>query len=267
MQGPVPPAPAIHVKGLVKRFGATLAVNGLELSVARGECMGLLGPNGAGKSTTLEILEGLQSPTEGEVHLLGLCWKKHAKQLRARIGVAQQQTWLYDRLSVEETLALFRSFHAQGLDVEEALGRVRLEDKRKDYVMNLSGGQRQRLSLALALVGNPDILFLDEPTTGLDPRSRRALWELLEELRAGGRTVMLSTHYLEEARRLCDRVVILDRGRIVAQGRPSELIASLEGGLEEGLEAGRPPALAREVTLDDVYLAFTGHGPREGTRP
>ncbi len=204
-----------------------VAVDGIDLSVARGECFGLLGPNGAGKTTTVEILEGLNSPTAGEVSLCGLHWRTDEAELRQRIGVALQETRLSDKLSVSETLDLFRSFYRRARSLESLLDVVQLHEKRDAWVSKLSGGQRQRLALACALVGEPEILFLDEPTTGLDPQSRRQVWDLVSDYRARGGTVLLTTHYMEEAERLCDRVAIVDHGRIIREGSPRELIATL----------------------------------------
>jgi len=253
---------AIEVKGLVKRFDDLVAVDGLDLAIARGQCVGLLGPNGAGKTTTVEILEGIQPPTSGEVRLLGKRWEKDAAELRARIGIALQETKFYDRLSIAETLTLFRSFYARGLSVDEAIALVQLEEKRDTHVMKLSGGQRQRLALATALVADPEILFLDEPTTGLDPQSRRALWDVIEGLKGRGRTVVLTTHYMEEAQVLCDRVIIVDHGRIVAQGTPAELIASIGG--EQVIEFVAAPdvadgALAQLPSLVSTQRRGAGH--------
>ncbi|MGH7474776.1 MAG: ATP-binding cassette domain-containing protein [Longimicrobiales bacterium] len=219
--------PAISCRGLIKRYGDVLAVDRLDLEVRRGECFGLLGPNGAGKTTTVEILEGLLEPDAGDVRVLGLDWRRAAGELRRRIGVQLQETRLPEKLTVAETLRLFASFYGGQRSVEELLGTVQLGDKRDARVSRLSGGQRQRLAVACGLVGDPDIFFLDEPTTGLDPQSRRSLWELLDGYRASGRTVLLTTHYMEEATRLCDRVAIIDHGRTIALGTPSELIAGL----------------------------------------
>jgi ABC-2 type transport system ATP-binding protein len=219
---------------------AVVAVEGLDLSIRRGECFGLLGPNGAGKTTTVEILEGLLPPTAGEVRLLGLTWAHDQQPLRERIGVALQETRLPERLSVEEILALFTSFYPRPRPVSALLGDVQLEEKRRAWVGKLSGGQRQRLAVACALAGDPEILFLDEPTTGLDPQSRRQLWELVEAFRARGGTVLITTHYMEEAERLCDRVAIIDHGRIIRQGSPRALIAGLgaEHVIDFELEGG-----------------------------
>jgi ABC-2 type transport system ATP-binding protein len=222
-------SPAICCRGLVKDYGTLRAVNGLDLEIRAGECFGLLGPNGAGKTTTVEILEGLLPATSGEVELLGRCWKKDGKALRQRLGISLQETNLSDKLTVEETLRLFRSFYAAGPEIEELLDLVSLTDKRKTWYMKLSGGQKQRLAVACALVGDPEILFLDEPTTGLDPQSRRQLWGLIERFKEEGRTVLLTTHYMDEAQRLCDRVAIVDKGKVIALGTPRELIQSLGG--------------------------------------
>jgi len=244
---------AIRVRGLVKRYPPdVLAVDGLDLEVRRGECFGLLGPNGAGKTTTLEILEGLLPPTAGEVELLGQRWEHHAHALRARIGITLQETRPPDKLTVEEIIRLFRSFFPSGRGVDEAIGLVGLEEKRRTWSERLSGGQRQRLAVACALVGDPEILFLDEPTTGLDPQSRRSLWEVVEDLKREGKTVLLTTHYMEEAARLCDRVAIVDHGKIIALGTTAELITH---------HAGRVPA--DQATLEDVFVTLTGRRLRD----
>jgi len=221
--------PAIRCLQLGKRYGDVVAVDGLDLEVARGECFGLLGPNGAGKTTTLEILEGLLEPTAGEVEVLGRRWAGGARDLRQRLGITLQETRLPDKLTVREAVALFRSFYARGRSADEVIGLVSLEEKAGSWVEKLSGGQRQRLAVACALVGDPEILFLDEPTTGLDPQSRRQLWEVVAGLRARGCTVLLTTHYMDEAERLCDRVAVVDRGKVIALGTPRELIERVVG--------------------------------------
>ena len=223
---------AIRCRELRKTYAAkppVEAVRGLDLEVREGECFGLLGPNGAGKTTTVEILEGLVEPSSGEVEVLGRSWAKDERELRERIGVTLQETRFADKLRVDETLALFGSFYPRGKPPEELLEAVSLGEKRASWVVNLSGGQRQRLAVACALIGDPELVFLDEPTTGLDPQSRRQLWDIVRDLGARGRTIVLTTHYMDEAEKLCDRVAIVDQGRIIAQGSPAELIRSLGG--------------------------------------
>jgi ABC-2 type transport system ATP-binding protein len=213
----------------MKRYGELIAVNGLELRVETGECFGLLGPNGAGKTTTVEILEGLTPSDSGTVELLGTKWSRGEadRALQERLGIQLQETQFSEKMTVQETLCMFRSFYRRGHGVDEVIARVSLEEKRHDRVGRLSGGQRQRLAVACALVNEPDLLFLDEPTTGLDPQARLNLWEVVADFRAGGRTVLLTTHYMEEAERLCNRVAIMDHGWVIALGTPAELIASL----------------------------------------
>src|SRR5438094_1966762 len=225
--------PAIRCRDLHKRYPSRTApvdaVNGLDLEVQEGECFGLLGPNGAGKTTTIEILEGLMQPTSGDVEILGRHWGEDDVALRQRLGISLQETRLGEKLTVRETLALFRSFYGRGQSPETVMERVGLTEKAQAYVGKLSEGQRQRLAVACALVGDPDLLFLDEPTTGLDPQSRRQLWDILRGFRAQGRTILLTTHYMDEAERLCDRVAIVDHGKVIALGTPAELIAQLGG--------------------------------------
>ncbi|MBI4886261.1 MAG: ABC transporter ATP-binding protein [Acidobacteria bacterium] len=246
-------SPAVRCAHLRKRYGDLVAVNGLSLTVPRGECFGLLGPNGAGKTTTIEILEGLLEPDEGEVEVLGLTWRAHARDLRQRLGIQLQETRLAEKLTVEETLRLFRSFYHRGRSVTELIGLVELEGKRSSRVGTLSGGQRQRLAIACALAGAPDLLFLDEPTTGLDPQSRRQLWAVLGRFRAGGGTIVLTTHDMVEAETLCDRVAVVDQGRIIAVGTPGELVESL----------GAPKVVTHRGTLEDVFMALTGRHLRD----
>src|SRR5580700_801606 len=223
---PNAPRAALRVRQLRKTYKDVVAVNDLELEVRPGECFGLLGPNGAGKTTTIEICEGLTAPDSGEVEVLGLHWTADAPALRQRLGIQLQETQLSEKLTVLETIQLFRSFFHQGPPPMDVIALVQLEEKAKSRVGNLSGGQKQRLALACALVGEPDFLFLDEPTTGLDPQARRQLWELIEKFKLSGRTILLTTHYMDEAERLCDRVAIMDHGKVIALGSPRELIAS-----------------------------------------
>src|SRR5271165_1034121 len=225
---------ALRVRQLRKAYKDVLAVDGLNLQVQAGECFGLLGPNGAGKTTTVEICEGLTEPDSGEVEVLGMKWSTHAAQLRQRLGIQLQDTQLSEKLTVHETVRLFRSFYKQGANASEVIARVQLHEKQNSRVGDLSGGQKQRLALACALVGDPDFLFLDEPTTGLDPQARRQLWELIEEFKKSGRTILLTTHYMDEAERLCDRVAIVDHGKEIALGTPRELITSI--GVEHMVE-------------------------------
>ena len=244
---------AVRCEGLTKRYGDVVAVDALSLHVARGECFGLLGPNGAGKTTTIEILEGLLAPDAGEVEVLGLRWNAHGDDLRQRLGIQLQETQLADKLTVEETLRLFRSFYRRGHTIDALLAMVELEGKRRSWVGKLSGGQKQRLSVACALAGAPDLLFLDEPTTGLDPQSRRQLWDVLDRFRADGGTILLTTHYMDEAETLCDRVAIVDHGKVIALGAPKTLVASL----------GAPKTIVHEGTLEDLFMSLTGRHLRD----
>jgi ABC-2 type transport system ATP-binding protein len=221
-------AAAIRCAGLVKRYEDVVAVAGIDFMVRRGECFGLLGPNGAGKTTTVETLEGLTVPDGGSVEVLGGRWGTGCdRELRERLGVQLQETQLAEKLTVSETLRLFASFFRHPRPFDEVIGMVGLEEKRRARVGKLSGGQRQRLALACALVSDPEVLFLDEPTTGLDPQARLKVWEIVETFRARGGTTLLTTHYMEEAARLCDRVAIMDRGTILALDRPAALVAAL----------------------------------------
>ena len=257
-------SPALRVTGLRKAYGDVVAVDGLDLTVGAGECFGLLGPNGAGKTTTIEICEGLTEPDAGVVEVLGQRWQSDERELRQRLGVQLQETQLAEKLTVDETVRLFRSFYDRGRDVNDVIEVVQLSEKRGARVGKLSGGQKQRLALACAIVGDPDLLFLDEPTTGLDPQSRRQLWDLIIELRASGRSIVLTTHYMDEAERLCDRVAIVDHGKVIALGSPRELIASL--GAEHVVEFTTPGAAegALEIgvlrSLDGVTSAREHEG-------
>ena len=235
---------AIRCESLFKRYPGRVpvdAVNGLNLEVVTGECFGLLGPNGAGKTTTIEICEGLLPATSGVVEILGRRWGQgQDAEIRERIGISLQETRLPEKLSVIEILTLFRSFYRTGPSPEDVMRLVSLEEKAKSWNENLSGGQKQRLAVATALVGDPELLFLDEPTTGLDPQSRRQLWDIIRGFREEGRTVLLTTHYMDEAERLCDRVAVVDHGRVIACDTPRRLIAGLGGEhvIEFSLAAG-----------------------------
>jgi ABC-2 type transport system ATP-binding protein len=255
---------AIRCQDLRKQYksrsGVVDAVNGLDLEIYSGECFGLLGPNGAGKTTTVEILEGLLAPTSGVVEILGERWGRNDDALRQRIGISLQETRMIEKLSVRETLRLLRSFYRHGLEPDAIMADVGLSEKARSWVGKLSGGQRQRLAVACSLVGNPELLFLDEPTTGLDPQSRRQLWEILTRFRKQGRTILLTTHYMDEAERLCDRVAIVDHGKVIALDTPAGLIARLGGEhrIEFALNDGQvcDDALLRDLpSLADVQHA------------
>ncbi len=237
--------PAIVCRELVKIYrGDVVAVRGLDLEVARGECFGLLGPNGAGKTTTVEILEGLLDATSGDVRVLGRRWETDEAALREKIGISFQHTYLPEKLTVRELITLFRSFFRAGRGVDEVLDIVNLREKEHARFETLSGGQRQRLAVACALVGDPELLFLDEPTTGLDPQSRRALWDVILELKKRGGTVLLTTHYMDEAERLCDRVAVVDHGQRIALGTPDDLKRSVGG--DQIVEVAAGPELREE---------------------
>jgi len=250
--------PALRVQGLRKAYKDVIAVDGLDLEVRVGECFGLLGPNGAGKTTTIEICEGLLPADSGNVEVLGRRWESDAADLRELLGIQLQDTQLSEKLTVDETLTLFQSFYRNARDVGEVIDVVELGEKRSSRVGTLSGGQKQRLAVACALVGNPQLLFLDEPTTGLDPQSRRQMWDLIAQFQAEGRTIVLTTHYMEEAERLCDRVAIVDHGHLIALGSPQELMDSID-------VSNRPPPEPRKTsaTLEDVFVSLTGRTLRD----
>jgi ABC-2 type transport system ATP-binding protein len=253
----------LRVRDVRKAYRDVVAVAGIDLDVRRGECFGLLGPNGAGKTTTIEICEGLTPRDSGDVEVLGMRWESDAGALKQRLGIQLQETQLSDKLTVEETVRLFRSFFDNGPTPERVIALVQLEEKRRSRVGTLSGGQKQRLALACALVGDPDLLFLDEPTTGLDPQARRQLWELIEEFKRAGRTILLTTHYMDEAERLCERVAIMDHGKIIALGSPRELVASI--GVEHVVEFSAGSAaqrldLAALRAIEGVRDAQAGDG-------
>jgi ABC-2 type transport system ATP-binding protein len=251
-------APALRVQGLRKAYDDVVAVDGLDLQVQTGECFGLLGPNGAGKTTTIEICEGLLAADSGSVEVLGRRWESDARDLRELLGIQLQDTQLSEKLTVDETLTLFQSFYREARDVGEVINQVELDEKRHSRVGALSGGQKQRLAIACALVGNPQLLFLDEPTTGLDPVARRQLWELISKFQADGKTIVLTTHYMEEAERLCDRVAIVDHGHVIALGTPHDLIDSVD-------VSRLPPPEPRttSATLEDVFVSLTGRTLRD----
>jgi len=249
---------ALAVHGLRKSYDDVVAVDGLDLEVRTGECFGLLGPNGAGKTTTIEICEGLLSRDSGDVVVLGQTWEENANDLRQRLGIQLQDTQLAEKLTVRETVDLFRSFYRKSRDANEVIDIVQLAEKREARVGTLSGGQKQRLAIACAMVGDPELLFLDEPTTGLDPQSRRQLWGLIEDFRSTGRSILLTTHYMDEAERLCERVAIVDHGHVIALGSPAELIEKI--GSQH-----HPPPVQRttSATLEDVFVVLTGRTLRD----
>jgi ABC-2 type transport system ATP-binding protein len=267
-------ATAIQCRDLRKTYdGKVEAVRGLSLNIEGGECFGLLGPNGAGKTTTIEILEGLLAPTSGEVTILGQSWKANPRQLREWLGISLQETRLSEKLTVRETIELFASFYHEPRPTEQVIEDLQLTEKADSWVGKLSGGQRQRLAVATALVGNPKILFLDEPTTGLDPQSRRQLWEIIRSFQGAGGTVLLTTHYMDEAERLCDRLAIIDHGQVIAEGSPSQLIERLgghhvvefeaSGGLGDGAATEKWQVLpgVESVRCEDGLICLTVREP------
>jgi len=220
----------VHCKNLRKTYeGKVEAVRGIDLTIYVGQCYGLLGPNGAGKTTTIEILEGLLDASSGTVEILGLNWRQHSAELRESLGVSLQETRLSEKLTVRETLELFGGFYRNARPVADVMEELSLTEKADSWVGKLSGGQKQRLAIATALVGNPRVLFLDEPTTGLDPQSRRQVWEIVRRFQGEGGTVLLTTHYMDEAERLCDYISIVDQGKVIAAGTPAELISGVGG--------------------------------------
>ena len=241
----------IEVRKVFKSFKDVKAVRGIDLTIRKGQFVALLGPNGAGKTTLVEMIEGIQKPDSGEILIMGKGWRGHEEELRRVIGLSLQETHFIDKLTVSETLRLFASFFRLGKDrVEEVIPLIGLEEKRKSYVVNLSGGQRQRLALGIALINNPAILLLDEPTTGLDPTARREVWDILFRLREReGTSMILTTHYMEEAERLCDQIVIIDHGTVLREGTLPELLGSAEYSA---------PDIKRPRNLDDLFLMLTG---------
>jgi len=258
--------PIVQVEGLRKVYGATVAVDEVSFEVKEGEIFGMVGPNGAGKTTTIECLEGLRSPDQGTIRILGLDPQRDGKILRERTGMQLQQSNLPDRIKVWEALDLYASFYSKATDWKELLIRLGLDEKRNTPFSKLSGGQKQRLFIALALLPDPQLVFLDELTTGLDPQARHAIWDLVRDVRAKGKTVLLTTHFMEEAERLCDRVAILNQGRIVALDTPAALINGLEAEerviftMDEGLSPDLEKALARAGRLEFQGERVTVHG-------
>ena len=249
--------PIVKVIDLCKAYGGIRAVDGVSFSVASGEVFGILGPNGAGKTSTVEILEGMRVPDSGTAWINGIDVEKNPRAVKSMIGIQLQSTTFFDRLSLAEILQVFASIYHRQVDPLELLGQVELQDRAKSVFKDLSGGQKQRFSVATTLVNDPLVLFLDEPTTGLDPQARRHMWELIEAFKGQGKTVLLTTHYMEEAEELCDRVAIMDQGRIVALDSPDALINQLLSG---GFHKKRAEKAAN---LEDVFLELTGHDLRD----
>jgi ABC-2 type transport system ATP-binding protein len=252
--------PAIRCQSLVKRYGEKVAVAGLDLEIEVGECFGLLGPNGAGKTTSVEMIEGLYRPDSGTIELFGVEWHKgRDREIRERFGVQLQETQLADKLTVAEVLRLFRSFYRRGRSVEELIELLSLGEERDRYFSRLSGGQKQRVAVGCALVGDPELLFLDEPTTGLDPRARKSLWTIVERYREQRRSVLITTHYMEEAAALCDRIAVMDQGKIIALGTPRSLVDSLGMVQFVEFEVAHPLDQAPLAALSSV-AALTSRG-------
>jgi len=247
----------IKVHNLKKTYGDFQAVKGVSFEVKKGEIFGILGPNGAGKTTTLEMMEGLKSIDGGKATIDGLDVSKDPYGVKEIIGVQLQASAFFDRLSLVEILHLFSNLYAQNKDAAELLREVDLTEKSKSYVKSLSGGQKQRFSIAAALVNDPVALFLDEPTTGLDPQARRNLWELVQSIQKSGKTIIITTHYMEEAEVLCDRVAVMDNGKIIALDTPAKLIDNL---LKKGF---KPKTEVKKATLEDVFIDLTGHELRD----
>ena len=248
----------IEVQDLHKSYGSLKAVEGVSFSIEAGEVFGILGPNGAGKTTTVEILEGMRAQDKGLARINGVDVQRDPRAVKEIIGIQLQSSAFFDKLNLSEILAVFGGLYPRQVAPAELLRRVQLEDKAKAQFKTLSGGQQQRFSIAAALVNDPMVLFLDEPTTGLDPQARRNMWELIQGFQAEGRTILLTTHYMDEAEELCDRVAIMDEGHIVALDRPQALVENL---LRKGFHKNYVEKLAN---LEDVFLDLTGHGLREG---
>ncbi|MFZ5823417.1 MAG: ABC transporter ATP-binding protein [Bacillota bacterium] len=263
--------PAIDVQNLVKRYEDQTAVDGLSFTVAPGEVFGMLGPNGAGKTTTVECIEGLRQPDAGTIRVLGMDHGTQSAQIKARVGVQLQTTGLFDRLTVRETIELYASFFPKRIPTDEILDLIGLKEKQHKEPATLSGGWRQRVTMALALVNDPDLIFLDEPTTGMDPAARRGVWDLVRELKRRGKTLVLTTHYMDEAAQLCDRVAVVDRGRIIAEGRPADLVhehfteTAIEFATPDGLplaELKALPGATRVVTEADNTTLYSTSVPQ-----
>jgi ABC-2 type transport system ATP-binding protein len=257
VRGPSPQGLAIKVEDLRKSYGSLVAVDGISFNVRENEIFGILGPNGAGKTTTVEILEGLRDADEGHVTVAGVDVRRYPKRVKGLIGVQLQSSAFFDNLTLLELTDMFAAIYGRRINARELLGKVDLHDKEHSKVRQLSGGQKQRFSIATALVNDPRVLFLDEPTTGLDPQARRNLWELAQALRQEGRTVLLTTHYMEEAETLCDRVAIMDGGKIITLDTPANLVQRL---LDKGFRGRR---VEREANLEDVFIDLTGKDLRE----
>lgn len=247
----------IEVKNLTKKYKDFVAVNDISFSVKENEVFGILGPNGAGKTTTLEIIEGLKSPTSGTITLDGKDVNKQTDEVKSLIGVQLQASNFFENLNLMELIDVFAAMYNRTVDPLKLLEEVELTDKAKSKARELSGGQRQRLSIAIGLVNDPKVLFLDEPTTGLDPQARHHLWDLVRKIKAKGKTIVITTHYMDEAEVLCDRVAIMDKGKIVSLSTPKLLIEKL---ISEGF---KKPVLQQQANLEDVFLNLTGHDLRE----
>lgn len=244
--------PVIEVKNLVKRYGHLHAVNGIDLTVNEGEIFGIVGPNGAGKTTTVECMEGMRKPTEGDIRVLGYHPLKEDKQMRQLIGIQLQESQLPERIKVWEAIDLFATFYNHAVSWKPLLEELGLMDKRNDYYDNLSGGQKQRLSIAMALINDPKLVFFDELTTGLDPQARRTIWDLVKRIRDKGKTVVLVTHFMEEAERLCDRVAVIDHGKVIALDSPRNLVHNLQAGLNIHFTAEEADIETEIRQLNDV---------------
>ncbi len=249
--------PIIQIKDLTKRYGDLAAVDGITIDIKKGEIFAFLGPNGAGKTTTVEICEGIRKPTSGTVHIFGDGFTPRSSDIRERIGVLPQEYRSFERLTVRETLKYFQSFYKRSRDIDQIIKLMELEDKKNELYMTLSGGLKQRVGVAMALVNDPDLIFLDEPTTGLDPRARRGVWRAIKSLKGEGKTIFLTTHYMEEAEYLADRVAIINHGRIITEGSPDQLVARFGDGYTVTLHGCDVQRVASFVPDPDVYSGNT----------